>query len=696
MNFHQRLYFLAKLFLFHFVLFFSLRIVFYLIFKGTATTFTQDDLLRAIYLGSKFDVRLAFLLIVPAWFLGYLPYLNPIKEGRKFWTYFYTIVAIIWSIIYISDIGHYGYLNSRINGSVLQYFANPDISSLMLWQTYPVVWATLGLIVAAIIIKYILQFFVFFEFEYRNISRTNQFFQYILFFALFAGGLFGKFSTFPLRWSEAFFSQNTFISAVALNPVIYLAETYKYSAPNYDIETVKSYYPLMADYFGVPKNEQNLETLNFKRSLPSTAKPDFKPNVLVIVMESMALAKTDLSGNPIETTPHLKKLAQESLYFDEYYVPSEGTARSMFGLVSSAADVTGYKTASRNPMIIDQNLVMRYFDNYEKFYFLGGNANWGQIRGVFTNNIDKVHIVEEGQFEAPITDVWGLTDLDLFKETFKKLSAIPTDKRFFAVVQSASFHRPYTIPKNADDFQVKSMPQEELAKAGFISNEEWNSMRLSDYALGRFIEMMKSSPLYENTIIVVTGDHGLPDENAEHISLPRRKAEIEKFHVPFIIHNPKLIPEAKKDSRIATEMDVMPTIANLAGFDIEHTGLGRDLLDPKFDSNRAAFTYFHYMQPRQYGMYYDNFYYSVIGDKEELFSLDPKKEYKDVSKEYPGMNQYLKSLTHGYYETAKYVLYHNKKLPIESSVTATAAAPYSPEGIPKVAPPSDAPVSKSN
>jgi phosphoglycerol transferase MdoB-like AlkP superfamily enzyme len=666
-NFHQRMYLLAKLVIFYFLFFFGLRIAFFLVFKGTATVFPQEDLTKALYLGAKFDLRLAFILIIPVWFLGYFHFSDPLQKGRKFWIYFYTFLFIFLSALYLSDFGHYGYLNSRLNGSVFQYLANPVISLQMLWQTYPIIWATLGLIVAACLVKFFFQVVIFNEYRHKNISRVNQFFSYVIFFLCFAGGIYGKVSTFPLRWSEAFFSQNNFISAVALNPVIYLAETYKYSAPIYDKDKVKEFYPLMADYLGVPKEEQNVDTLNFKRKVTSKVKPYFKPNVLVIVMESMAVAKTDLSSNPLTPTPNLKKLAEEGYYFDEYYVPSEGTARSMFGLVSSAADVTGYQTASRNPMVIDQNLVMDYFKDYEKFYFLGGNANWGQIRGVFTNNIQNVHIVEEGQYDAPITDVWGLSDLDLFKETFKKLNQVPSNKSFFAVVQSAGFHRPYTIPKDHGDFEVKNVSEAELVKSGFISNDEYNSMRFSDYSLGKFLELLKNSPLYENTLIVVTGDHGLPDENAEHISLPRKKVEIEKFHVPLVIHNQRLIPESKKDSRIVTEMDLMVTIADLAGVDVEHAALGRDLLDPKFDNSRLAFTYFHYMQPRQYGMYYKNFYYSVKGDKEELFNLDPKKEFKDVSEDFPGMTEYLKNMTHGYYETAKYILYNNKKLDKTSS-----------------------------
>jgi phosphoglycerol transferase MdoB-like AlkP superfamily enzyme len=636
--------------------------VFFLVFQDSATTFTQDDLLKALYLGAKFDMRLAFIMIIPVWFLGYIPFLNPIQTARTFWIYFYTLLFVILSVLYLSDFGHYGYLNSRLNGSVFQYLSNPEISLQMIWQTYPVVWASLALFVCACIVKIFFDSFVFIEYKYKNISRMNQFLSNFIFFLLFAGAIWGKYSTFPLRWSEAFFSQNNFISAAALNPVIYLAETYKYTAPIYDEKKVREFYPMMANYLGVPEKDQNTNTLNFKRTILSSHKPNFKPNVLVIVMESMALAKTDLMNNPLNPTPYLKKLADESYYFDEYYVPSEGTARSMFGLVSSAADVTGYQTASRNPLIIDQNLVMGYYNGYEKFYFLGGNANWGQIRGVFTNNVENIHVVEEGQYDAPITDVWGLSDLDLFKETFKKLSELPKDQPFFAVVQSAGFHRPYTIPKDHGDFEIKKLDEELVKKAGFISNDEYNSMRFSDYSLGKLIELIKNSPLYENTLIVVTGDHGLPDENAEHVPEPRRKVEIEKFHVPLVLHNKKLFAEPKKDSRIATEMDLMVTIADLTGVDVEHSGLGRDLLDPKFDSSRLAFTYFHYMQPRQYGMYYNNFYYSVKGAKEELFNLNPKSEFKDVSLEFPGMTEYLKMMTNGYYETAKYILYNNKKL----------------------------------
>jgi hypothetical protein len=111
-----------------------LRTVFYFSFSGVATSYSQDDLLQAFYLGMKFDIRLAFLLIVPAWFLGYIPFLDPIRTGKTFWIYFHTLLFIFLGALYLTDFGHYGYLNSRLNGSVFQYLANPTISLQMLWK----------------------------------------------------------------------------------------------------------------------------------------------------------------------------------------------------------------------------------------------------------------------------------------------------------------------------------------------------------------------------------------------------------------------------------------------------------------------------------------------------------------------------------------------------------------------------------
>ena len=144
---------------------------------------------------------------------------------------------------------------------------------------------------------------------------------------------------------------------------------------------MSQHYEQIATYLGV--DNLNPEILSFKRNVPATPMFKNKPNVVVIVMESMAFLKTNIGGHPQNPTPEIERLANSGLLFSEYYVPSEGTARSMFCLVTGVPDVTSYKTSSRNPLIVNQNTFINAFSEYEKYYFIGGSANWGEIRGTF-------------------------------------------------------------------------------------------------------------------------------------------------------------------------------------------------------------------------------------------------------------------------------------------------------------------------
>ncbi|MEX5669481.1 sulfatase-like hydrolase/transferase, partial [Pseudomonas neuropathica] len=86
---------------------------------------------------------------------------------------------------------------------------------------------------------------------------------------------------------------------------------------------------------------------------------------------------------------------------------------------------------------------------------IGGNSGWANMNALIRQSIDGVRLFEERDWKSPVVDVWGISDLDLFKETDQILQALPKDKPFFAYVQTAGNHRPFTIPKTNDGFEVK-------------------------------------------------------------------------------------------------------------------------------------------------------------------------------------------------------------------------------------------------
>ena len=86
-----------------------------------------------------------------------------------------------------------------------------------------------------------------------------------------------------------------------------------------------------------------------------------------------------------------------------------------------------------------------------------------------------------------------------------------------------------------------------------------------------------------------------------------------RFHVPLIIYAPKLIKKGQIFDKVASEVDLLPTIANLASTSCINSTFGRNLLCNRFDSMRYAFTIRHSRVPG-IGLISDKFYFLAQGD----------------------------------------------------------------------------------
>lgn len=639
------------------VFFTLMRLVFYWNFAGQEDHSSSADILKAFYLGFKFDLRVAAVLVLPFILLSLLPFL---KNKTKFWSSTYTALFVLAISCYLLDLGYFAYLNGRVNASALAFLDNIWISAEMVWQTYPVVWGFLGVSLLGSLIYLGLKRWVFIETEtLPTFSMPRKVGLGIFATLLLLLGLHGKASQYPLRWSEAFFSGDNFVSSLGLNPIHYFIDTLANRTKDFDRKKVANNYDLVADFFGVTNKDP--EKLSFARPIELTHEIKSRPNIVYIVMESMAAYKTGILGHPLNPTPATDQLAKNGWLFSQFYVPSEATARSMFCLLTGVPDVSFAQSSSRNPLIINQNTVANAFTDYNRFYFLGGNANWGNIRGVYKHNVLDLQIYEEGSFKSERTDVWGISDLNLFEEAHDVLNeSAKSGKPFIAFIQTAGFHRPYTIPEDRREFEIKTLSDEELKKHGFVSTEEYNSLRFSDFALGKFIELAKKSEYFDNTIFVIHGDHGLPDYKAEHLSEGMKRHILTRFHVPLIFYAPKLLGPPKVISTIATEPDVLPTLAGMTGHKFTISSFGRNLMAIKPNDKIYAFNYVHHQTPPQIGLLDDEFYISAQAGKPlGLFKYKSDAPGKDLRDEYPEKFTEMKNLVFALYETAKYMLYHN-------------------------------------
>ncbi|MGB2578819.1 phosphoglycerol transferase MdoB-like AlkP superfamily enzyme [Elusimicrobium simillimum] len=640
---------------------FLMRFLFLFVYRAGITAEVVNNLPKAFYVGAKFDARLAMFIAVPLGLFVFFKSIFPSipKICKKILAGFYSIVLSGVALTYAGDFGHYSYLSIRVNASLFKYLENALISIEMVWQTYPVVWATIGLIFVFLLAYKFAMFFINMgEPRKKDGWKKKTIWFMVLFVLSFAAG-YGQVNQYPLRWSNAYFSSNNFVSNFTLNPILNIFDTFKFAKEeSFNIDAVKKYYPIMADFLGVDKPD--VETLNFERTV-APKNLGKKYNIVVIYMESFAWNKSSFSNTgKFDTTPFAKKLAEESVLFTQFYTPTSATARAVFAGVSAIPDVTSFKTSSRNPLIVNQHLIANELAGYEKFFFIGGSASWGNIRGILSHNIDGLHMYEEEDYASPRTDVWGISDWDLFHESDKVLAK--QDKPFFAVIQTAGYHRPYTIPKNNGGFvPLKDLTQEEMTDHSFGGLEDVNSLRFSDYALGEFFRLAKQSPYYKDTVFIIFGDHGLSAPKS--VNMPRGYVEynLMNHHVPLIIHAPALLKPAVID-RTASQVDIMPTAASLVGAGYRTSALGRDLFDPKYFNKQGALIFGWSVYPPTISYVSgDYMYYDASGGEKGLYKFKGNDYNINLATTDPKLFTNMQDMAMGIYETSRYMLYNNPK-----------------------------------
>ena len=544
------------------VLFTILRLIFLAAFR--THPIARADLWYALWLGLKFDARLAAILTLPLLFGRAGMVVSAIGE-------------VLVLVVYAADFACYAYIGQRINAGVLEFLRNPLISAHMAWESYHVIWFTLAIVAFIAGIACIL----------RGSSAPPA--RRSLLAVVLLVCIYGKLSRYPLRWSDAEFSRDPFVAALALNPPQYLFETMREEPPRFDVARLRRLYPLLVAYLGV--DHPDPRSLTLARTPPLHPRCSGTPNVVVIQLESFAAFKTGVGASP-----NFDAVARDGLDFTNYYTPSEKTARALFAVVFGIADVSPWQAAAHNPLSVEQRTIVDAFTGYDKFYFLGGSANWSNIRGMLEHNIDNLRVFEEGSYRAKPVDVWGISDEELFlaaNDVFRRQT-----KPFFAVVQTSGNHRPYTIPKETHGFVAQNVPP---PPRGFESTDEYNSFRYLDHSLGLFFAAARREPYFRNTVFVLYGDHGTRTGAAPR-DLAMGDLSLVVYHVPFVIYAPAFVARGERIDTPAGHLDVMPTLASFCGRPYVNTTLGVDVLDPRLAPRSAAFLFTTFHEPPDLGL----------------------------------------------------------------------------------------------
>ncbi|MCX6724419.1 MAG: LTA synthase family protein [Candidatus Staskawiczbacteria bacterium] len=324
--------------------------------------------------------------------------------------------------------------------------------------------------------------------------------------------------------------------------------------------------------------------------IPDTGKNYFGvakgKNLIIVQVESLENIVINKRIGEQEITPNLNQLAKDGLYFKNFYaqVGPGNTADTEFSTMNSLYplpdDVVFINYAKNQYEALPQLLV----NNGYKTYSLHGDVPTFWNRSNIYPQLGYQKTYNLSDYVALRSIGKGPSDLgdeDLFSQSLPRLesfsaqggSASGGKQPFMATLITMSSHTPFILP---DDLQTLKIPTS--LNLGWIQAAYLQSMHYTDKAIGEFIDGLKKDGLYDNSLILIWGDHGSFTNISQALNQENTFSALNNSQVPMILSAPGT--NLKGATNIpASQLDVYPTIVNLLGIVPPNTILGHDLLN---------------------------------------------------------------------------------------------------------------------
>lgn len=301
------------------------------------------------------------------------------------------------------------------------------------------------------------------------------------------------------------------------------------------------------------------------------------PNVVVLLLESwdadvVDALRTRAGLAPLGLTPNFDALAGQGVLFTEFYAAGQRSTHGLLAVLAGLPSLPGVPYLGRG---VEQSRLsflgsLARAEGYATFLLQGSLERSFRVDAIaalagFEHYTGMRGILERCGCEPMAR--WGAWDEDLLRVAHAQfLAARPP---FLGLVFTTSTHLPYQVPEG----HARPYPDDSQEHA------YWNSIHYADQALGEFVAAARSGGYFDETVFVLLSDH------RSGVGLVGRSPP-ELHHVPCLIVAPGLA--ARVEPGIASQLDVLATVADLAGWRSPQASLGRSLLDPERPPDHGA------------------------------------------------------------------------------------------------------------
>jgi len=311
-------------------------------------------------------------------------------------------------------------------------------------------------------------------------------------------------------------------------------------------------------------------------------------NLIVISLESLQSFVINNEMNGEVVTPFLNSLTndKDTYYFSDFYHQT-GLGKtsdsefilenSLFGLGRGAVFFThGRNTYNTMAEKLGEN---GYFTNV---MHSNNSSFWNRNEIYQSFNIDKFYDIESYEVTDENSVNWGLKDTPFFEQSVDLMKQM--EQPFYSRMITLTNHFPFTLEEE------DQMIPEYNSNSGTL-NRYFQTVRYLDESVKVFFDKLKESGLYDNSIIVMYGDHyGISENHNKAMAMYLGKDEITAYDsallqsVPLFIHVPGS-GDGKVMDEVSGQMDLRPTILHLLGIRTDNDmQLGADLFSKEHEN----------------------------------------------------------------------------------------------------------------
>lgn len=500
----QRILLFITIFLYFILIFCIGKTAFALINVSTGGGVTSSDIFDLLYHGLPLDLSMSgYLTVIPGIILIMSIWITPSAIVKVFDVYFGIILFLI-AIITVVDIVLYPYWGFHFDSTVFLYLQKPKeaLASASLLQI------VLGLLTAIIfgIILYLGYTYIIRK-QVLRLSVPKSIWKTALVLFILTGALFlpirGGVTVSTMNVGKVYFTDNMYLNHAAINPEFNLMYSFFKSD---DFGSQYQFYP---------KEEaiQAFEQLNYQPqsdSIPQLLNTD-RPNIILFILESFS---ADVALDSV-IAPNMSRFAKEGIFFDHFYANSFRTDRGLVSVLSGypaqpTVAIMKYPQKTENLPTIPKALKDAGYESLSFYY--GGDVDFANMRSYFMGACGIKDIISDKDF--PLNErmtKWGAPDKYLIGKLYSDLTTEKQDTPFMKVALTLSSHEPFDVP-------VKKFDHPFL-----------NAVSYTDQCLGDFVEKLKNTDMWKNTLIIFVADHAMQ-------SYPQgvNNNDPHRFHIPLI------------------------------------------------------------------------------------------------------------------------------------------------------------------